>query len=95
MACRDPVLRVAAGLSWWMTEKLTLRSATAHTLISFFFTESGDNKHMARNDAAKLWNLMWPSTVAFEGVHPNRRKNKAKYKSQPWAGWYDDIVITT
>lgn len=36
MACRDPVVGVAAGLSWWMTETLTLRSATAHILISFF-----------------------------------------------------------
>jgi len=37
-----------------MTEKLTLRSATAHTLISFFFTESGDNKH--------IWHVMMPQS---------------------------------
>ncbi len=35
MACRDTLVGAAAGLSWWMTEKLTLRSTTARALISF------------------------------------------------------------
>lgn len=82
MTCRDPVVGVAAGLSWWMTEKLTLRSATAHALISllFFLAESGDNKH--------IWHIMMPQSSktwcdhqqTLQWVHPSTKKNNAKCK---------------
>ncbi len=76
MACRDTLGGAAAGLSWWMTEKLTLRSTTARALISFCCA-SGENKHVARNDAAKLSNPMWPiNSCVWSGYYPCTSRNK-------------------